>query len=150
MIKDFNYFKYKYKKGFTLLEIMFGLSILFIISSLTFFSFKEMNNKQVLQKQIDDIKLTLNEIRMNAINSKDINGNHSIIFSTTSISFSNKNKTFEKGVYLYDYSTATTTLIFNRLSGLPSASGTFYFKLEKEGEILSTSSIIINNLGIIE
>ncbi len=148
MIKDFHYIKYK--KGFTLLEIMIALSILFIISYLTFFSFKNMNDRQMLIQQVDDIKLILNKSRMNAINSKDLNGNQSVKISTTSIDFDEVDKFFENNIYMYDYTTSTTTITFKRLSGESSVSGIFYFKLEKGGEILATTSISINSLGVVE
>jgi hypothetical protein len=46
--------------------------------------------------------------------------------------------------------TGTTTIYFSRISGFPSATGTLVYKLQKGGNVISTSSIIINNLGIIE
>lgn len=144
-----NKIKQKQQLGFSFIEMIISLSLLTIISSLVFFSFNSLNDRQSLDKQVDFIKSSINQTRINAINSKD-NSNQSILFSSTSILYDNKQIDLENNIYLMQYTTATNTIIFSRISGMPNATGTLIYKLQKGDDIIATSSIIINNLGIIE
>lgn len=141
--------KIQSQKGFSFIEMIISLSLLVMISTLIFFSFNSLNNKQSLDKQVDFIKSSINQTRINAINSKNA-VNQIISFSTTSISYDNKTINLENNVYLMSYTTGTTTIYFSRISGFPSATGTLIYKLQKGDTIIATSSIIVNNLGIIE
>jgi prepilin-type N-terminal cleavage/methylation domain-containing protein len=137
------------QKGFSFIEMIVSLSLLAMISSLTFFSFNSLNNKQSLDKQVDFIKSSINQTRVNAMNSKNAI-NQIINFSTTSITYDGKTINLENGISLSSYSTATNTISFSRISGFPNATGTIIYKLQKGNTVIATSSIIINNLGIIE
>jgi prepilin-type N-terminal cleavage/methylation domain-containing protein len=139
----------KQQTGFTFIEIIISLSLLTMISALVFVSFNSLNNKQSLDKQIDLLKSTINQTRMDAINSKN-STNHSIQFSTTSIVYDNQTIDLENNVSLLSSTIGSTTISFYRISGFPSATGTLVYKLQKGGAVIATSSIIINNLGIIE
>ncbi len=131
------------------MEMIVSLSILAMISSLIFFSFDSLNSIQSLNKQVDFIKSSINQTRLNAVNSKDV-VNQSIRFSTNSITYNDKIINFESNISLMSNNTGTTTIYFSRISGFPSATGTLVYKLQKGGTVIATSSIIINNLGIIE
>ncbi len=136
-------------RGFTLIEMMMTIILLTIISSIIFFSFNALNNKNTLDKQIDLVKNLINQTRVNALNSK--NGvDQSIILGTTTIRYNNQNFDLNNGVELYSYNTSTSSIIFYRITGLSSATGTFVYALKKGGIVISTSSISINNLGIVE
>lgn len=137
------------QNGFSFLEIIISLSLVVMISFLIFASFNSLNNKQSLDKQIDFIKSSINQTRINAINSK--NGtDQNIKFSTTSITTNNQTINLDNDISLVSYTTSTTTIYFYRLTGFPSATGTLVYKLQKGTNVIATSSIIINNLGIIE
>ncbi len=136
-------------KGFSFIEIVLTFSLFFIISTLVFFSFNSLNNKTSLDQQVDFIKSSINQRRINAINSKN-NTNQNISFSSTSISYDGIVFDLSKDIYLSDYTISTTTLSFSKISGLPSSTGTLIYKLQKGYDIIATSSITINNLGIIE
>lgn len=131
------------------MEMIISLSLLVMISSLIFFSFNSLNNKQSLDKQVDFIKSSINQTRTNAINSKNT-VSQSINFSTNSITYDGKTINLENDISLMSNNTGTTTIYFSRISGFPSATGTLVYKLQKGSTVISTSSIIINNLGIIE
>ncbi len=139
----------KNQKGFSFMEMIVSLSILAMISSLIFFSFDSLNSIQSLNKQVDFIKSSINQTRLNAVNSKDV-VNQIIRFSTNSITYNDKIINFESNISLMSNNTGTTTIYFSRISGFPSATGTLVYKLQKGGTVIATSSIIINNLGIIE
>jgi prepilin-type N-terminal cleavage/methylation domain-containing protein len=141
--------RYKNQQGFSFVEMIISLSLLVMISSLIFFSFNSLNNKQSLDKQVDFIKSSINQTRTNAINSKN-NSNQSILFSSTSISYDDKIIDLENNISLMSYTIATNTINFSRISGIPNATGTLVYKLQKGDTIIATSSIIVNNLGIIE
>lgn len=137
------------QKGFSFLGLIISLSLLAMISTLIFFSFNSLNNKQSLDKQVDFIKSSINQTRINAINSKN-STDQSIKFSSTSIAYDDKIVNLENDISLLSYTTATTTIFFYRISGFPSATGTLTYKLQKGDSIIATSSITVNNLGIIE
>lgn len=137
------------KKGFTFIEIIITLALLAIVSTIILFSFNALNNKQALDKNIDFIKSLINQARVNALNSK--NGkDQTIIFSTSSVVYDNNIFELNDNVTLQSYNMATNTVIFNRITGNPSATGTFIYMIKNGDDIYATTSIIINNLGIIE
>jgi type II secretory pathway pseudopilin PulG len=142
-------FSNKKQKGFSAIELIISIGLLVMISSLIFFSFNSLNNKQSLDKQVDFIKSSVNQTRTNAINSKNA-VSQSINFSTNSITYDGKTINLENDISLMSNNTGTTTIYFSRISGFPSATGTLVYKLQKGNDVISTSSIIINNLGIIE
>ncbi len=140
--------KYK-ERGFTLIEIMISVILLIIISSIIFFSFNSLNNKNALDKQIDLVKNLINQTRINALNSK--NGiDQNITLGTTTIAYNGQIIDLIDGVELYSYNAATSSITFYRISGLTSATGTFIYALKKGNQVISTSSVGINNLGIVE
>ncbi len=139
----------KNKKGFTLMEILMVISVMFFILGVSIFSFNAIHDKQSLDKQTDFIKVIIAEARQSSLNSK--NGqDQKIIFSTTSFKFNDQIFDFENNIELNQYNTGTNTITFYRVTGLPSATGTLEFALKKRGDVFATSSIMINALGIIE
>ncbi len=137
------------QKGFSFIEIIISLGLLIMISSLILFSFSALNNKQSLDKQVDFIKSSINKTRINAINSMN-NMDQTFSFATTSITYAGQTINLENNITLSSYTTNTKNITFSRLTGFPNATGTIVYKLQKGNTVIATSSIIINNLGIIE
>ncbi len=137
------------QSGFSIIEIVISISLLVLISSLIFFSFNSLNNKQSLDKQIDLIESYINKTRNNAINSLN-NSDQTIIFSTTSITYLGQTIELDNKIKLYSYTTKSNNITFSRLTGFPNATGTLFYNLHLDDDIFATSSITINNLGIIE
>jgi len=137
------------QKGFSFVEMIISLGLLIMISSLILFSFNSLNNKQSLDKQVDFIKSSINKTRTNAINSLN-NTDQTFTFATTTITYDTKTINLENNITLSSYTTNTKNITFSRLTGFPNATGTIVYKLQKGNTVLATSSIIINNLGIIE
>lgn len=137
------------QKGFSFIEMIISLGLLIMISSLILFSFSALNNKQSLDKQVDFIKSAINKTRINAINSMN-NTDQTFSFATTSITYAGQNINLENNITLSSYTTNTKNITFSRLTGFPNATGTIVYKLQKGNTVIATSSIIINNLGIIE
>lgn len=139
----------KNKKGYTFVEIIIVLFVLGIILAITMFSFNALNDRQSLDKNVDLIKSLINQSRTNALNSK--NGqDQNMVFSTTSVIYGDNVFDLSNNVELYSYTTATNTITFYRVSGMSSATGTLNYVLKRANDIIATSSITINNLGIIE
>lgn len=139
----------KSEKGFSFLEIIICLSLLLILSTLVFVSFNNLSDRQSFDKQIDLIKSTINQTRMDAINAKNSDSN-TVQFLSDSIIYQDKVISLQNNISLMSYTTSTTTISFDKVSGFPNATGTLIYKLQKGDDVIATSSIIINNLGIIE
>jgi hypothetical protein len=141
--------KIKIQKGFSFVEIIISIGLLIMFSTLMYFSFNALNNRQSFDKQLDFIKSSINQTRTNAINSK--NGiDQSITFGTTSIIYNNQQFDLENNVLLFTRAISTSTITFSRLTGIPNATGTLIYNLKKGSQVIASSSIIINNLGIID
>lgn len=142
----------KNQRGFSFMEIVISLGLLMMISSLIFFSFNSLNNRQSLDKQIDFIESYINKTRNNAINSLN-NSDQVFSFSTTSITYLGQTIELDNNIKLYSHTTNSKNITFSRLTGFPNATGTLFYKLQvgdDNDDIVATSSITINNLGIIE
>ena len=137
------------QKGFTLIETIVSLALLGLISSLVFVSFNSLNNRQALDAQIDFVKSAINKTRTDALNSRD-GVDQVFSFATTTITYGGKTINLENNVTLSSYTTGTRNISFYRLTGFPSATGTIVYKLQKGSKVIATSTITINNLGIIE
>ncbi len=136
-------------KGFTFMEMIVSLALVALISSIIMVSFNSLNNRQTLDKQIDFIESAINQTRTNALNSK--NGTDQVFtFATTSITYNGQTVNLDSSVTLSSYTTGTKSITFYRLTGMTNATGTIVYKLQKGNTTIATSSIIINNLGIIE
>ena len=136
-------------KGFTLLEMVISIALVALLSLIVFSSFNALNNKQALDRQVDFIESSVVKTRNDALNSKN-NVDQKITFSTTSVTFDGVKTEFTGGISLASYSTGTSTITFYRISGTPSATGTLVYQLKQGTTVIATSSILINNLGIIE
>ena len=137
------------EKGFSLIELTVSIALLVGISSLVFVSFNALNNKQALDKQVDFIESAVNKTRTDALNSK--NGvDQTFSFSTNAISYNSQTINLESGITLQSNTTGANSITFYRLTGFPSATGTLVYQLKKGNTVIATSSVTINNLGIIE
>ena len=137
------------EKGFTLLEVIITAVIALILARIVFASFNALNNRQSLQSQVDFIESTVMKVRNDALNSKNAS-NQSIKFATTSLTYDGITVNLANSVSLLSYTTGTNTISFYTVTGLPTATGTLIYQLKTGNTVIATSSIIINNLGIIE
>jgi prepilin-type N-terminal cleavage/methylation domain-containing protein len=144
------------QKGFTLLELIITIVLMVLISRLVFTSFSALNNRQILDKEVAQIKSYIQKARIDSLNSKD-GDVHGIVFATSTVSVISELATST----LYEYvlnnrvSLATSTLgnsklTFARISGLPSATGTLTYVFKMGNAVIGTSSITINGIGIVQ
>lgn len=146
-------------KGFTLLEVIVVSFIAILISGIVYSPLSDLNNRQVLDKEVAQVESYIQKSRMNSINAK--NGDAygitfststvkvvSIIASSTTILYTLNNRVRLASSTLNAGGLATTTVIFSRLTGLPSATGTLMYVYLSGSQTIGTSSITINGLGI--
>lgn len=146
----------KFEKGFTLLELIIVIALVGIVSSLVYSSFNALNNRQILDQEMAQVKSYIQKSRMNSLNSR--NGDaHGIVFATSSISVIEVLATSTKYVYtlnnrvkLVNSTLGTSTLTFARISGLPNASGTLTYTYSTGSTVVGTSTIVINGVGIVQ
>lgn len=143
-------------QGFTLLEIIIVLTLVLIISQLVYGSFTSLNNRQILDKEVDQVKSYIQKARINSLNAK--NGDaHGLVFSSSTVqvievlaSSTVYTYTLNNRVRLAASTLGTSTLVFARVSGIPNATGTLTYTYSSGSTVIGTSSIVINGLGITE
>lgn len=148
--------KIEHRKGFTLLELLISMALILLISRLVYSSFSGLNERQILDQEMAQVKSYIQKSRMNSLNSK--NGDaHGIAFATSSISVIEVLATSTKYVYtlnnrvqLINSTLGTSTLVFARISGLPNATGTLTYTYSQGSRVIGTSTITINGLGIVQ
>lgn len=144
------------QKGFTLLELLISLALVVMVSRLVYSSFSALNNRQILDQEMAQVKSYIQKSRMNSLNSKN-GDSHGIVFATSSISVIEVLATSTKYIYtlnnrvqLVSSTLGTSTLTFARISGLPNATGTLTYIYSQGSKIIGTSTIIINGAGIVQ
>lgn len=157
-----NYRKTFLYKGFTLVELVIVIGLVGLIASLTFSAFSALNNRNTIDKEIDNIKSIIQKTRLQSLNAK--NGNtHGLTFASTSLitketgTTSSQTYTHTAGVSLYannlrqavDYG-ATTSLSFAQITGLANATGTLVYIFKIGNTAVATKTITINALGTVE
>lgn len=146
----------KTQNGFTLLELLISLTLVLIITRLVYSSFSALNNRQILDQEIAQVKSYIEKSRMDSLNSKN-GDSHGIVFATSSISVIEVMATSTKYIYvlnnrvqLVSSTLGTSTLTFARISGLPNATGTLTYTYSQGSTVIGTSTITINGAGIVQ
>lgn len=146
----------KNKKGFTMIELIVVIVLTFIVSYIVFASLSDLNNRQILDKEVAQVKRYIQDARIDSLNSKN-NDTHGIVFATSSISVIEVLASSTSYIYvlnnrvkLVNSTLGTSTLTFARISGLPNATGTLTYTYSLGSQVIGTSTIIINGLGIVQ
>ncbi|MFA6227349.1 MAG: hypothetical protein WC631_02655 [Candidatus Paceibacterota bacterium] len=141
------------KRGFTFVETSIVIGILVLICSVVVFSFFSLGERQSLDRSALNIFSILSEARSLAISSKDfsnygvhINQNSVVLFRN---SLGTDNKQYDLGSSVNISSNIFgDEVIFNKVTGETSASGTIMMSLE--GDLLQSKTIIIYKTGVID
>ena len=143
-------------KGFTLLELIICIALVAIVGQLVYSSFNALNNRQILDQEVAQVKSYIQKSRMDSLNSKN-GDSHGIMFASSSISVIEILATSTSFIYtlnnrvrLVNSTLGTSTLTFARISGLPSATGTLTYTYSSGNMIVGTSTITINGAGIVQ
>lgn len=139
-------------KGFTLIEILFVLSILGILFAIVTPQFNRMKDNQILNSTTDEVLSTINKASSQSLASFDS--------SAYGVAFASDRITLFKGT-VYDVNAVTnevvylkspaiisnisfggvSSLYFNRLTGVPSANGSFSIELSSGSDAEKVISI---------
>ncbi len=143
-----------YTKGFTLIEVLIVLILSILISSIVYTSFSSLQDRQILDAEVDQVVSYIQKARIDSLNSKG-GDSHGIIFGTSTITVIEVSGattthvyTLNNRVVLATSTLGTTTLTFARISGLPSVTGTTTYTYSVGGKVKGTSTVVINGLGV--
>jgi Tfp pilus assembly protein FimT len=138
------------------------LALVAIVAGLILASFSGLNNRQTLDKEVDNIKSIIQKTRLESLNSKN-GSTHRIIFDTNSVTTAETGTTTTR-TYLFSSSVvmqtnglkeviggaATSSVAFAKLSGLASAIGTITYIFNGGSTGMVTRTVTINALGTVE
>ena len=141
--------------GFTTLELIIVIAILFILGGISIIGMSRISSKSYLSSDVEIVKSALLKARTMSING--VGGiEHGIYLASTSVTlFKGINIVGDETDSVYNlnhstissvsFSNATTSLYFNKITGIPSASGSLILSGEN-----SSTTITIYASGISE
>lgn len=145
------------KRGFTLIELLLSITLIAIVSTFVFTSFVEYGNQQVFKSAVVEVVSVIKVARQKTLSAETttqfgvyVATSSLVVFEGSSYSVSNPtNKVFPVPGMSLDaqLSDGTKTLIFTRLTGAPSATGTINIGYSR---LNSTTTITIQSAGLIE
>ncbi len=147
----------KYKNGFTLIELLVVVAIFGLLITVTITSLIEYRDIQVAKSSVTEVVSIIKETRQKTVAAETITQFGVYIASSSLTVFEGNvydisnltNKTFSiPGMSLSaQFSDGSSTLIFTRLTGEPSATGTIDIGYPR---LNSTTTITIKEAGLIE
>lgn len=148
--------KNKENKGFSLLEVVIMAVLSLIIGSIVFSSLSALNNRQILDKEVAQVRRYIQDARIDSLNSKNTDI-HGVVLATSTVSVIEVLASSTSYIYVLNNRVSlagstlgTSTLTFARISGLPNATGTLTYVYSVGGVAVGTSTITINGLGIVQ
>lgn len=149
-----------FKKGFSLLELIIVVGIMAILGAITIFSLISMNNAELVSRDVFQVRSLLDRARSQTLSAKD-DSQYGVHFTQTSVTLF-KGSAYspsdpENYVFNLDdrvlissfvFSGQGNDVVFYRLTGETSVSGTVTFILKKDPS--KTKTITISKTGIIQ
>ncbi len=145
-------------RGFTFVEILIAVSLLVLIGTFSVATFRALYQNSAERIVAQEIADALREARNNTIGSKN-NTVYGVHIATSSVTRF-VGATYTPGhasntVYVFDggatatgtFVTGGTSIVFTRLTGVPSATGTI---LIHNADMTSTTTVTIESTGLIE
>lgn len=139
------------------MEILIVVGITIILSSLTFYAFSGLSNYQSLDKTSETVLSTVDRARTMSVSSQG-NSEYGVRFSPTSVLIF-KGSTYNSSQIVYTYtfspkinssyslSSGTSDIVFHRLTGEPTATGTVIYSLKTAS---TTKTLTIYGTGVSE
>lgn len=147
-------------KGFTLVEIVIVVALLFILMAITLLSFSDIGDNNALETSVASVVGELNEARSKTLASEG-DERYGVHLGTTQIvQFAGSSYTSGDASNVVtdihasaeiadiDLSGGGTDIIFNRLTGETNQYGTFVIRLQDD--VTASTTVTIYQTGIIE
>jgi Tfp pilus assembly protein FimT len=145
-------------KGISVIELLFSIAILVILSSVSIAVFSNLSNAESLDRDVTIVANYIEKARTMSINSVDslvhgvkIESNKVTVFKSSTFSSANSLESYDiptKTVISdINLTGAATTFYFDKLTGVPSATGTITLSQSSGSE---SKTIIIYGTGIID
>lgn len=146
------------QKGFTFIEVITVIAVIAIIATISAAAFQNIYRTSSLRAAESEVYRALTDARTRTLASEDdtVYGVHLSTSAVTRFvggtysagSVTNKTYTFEGGVYATGtLAISGANIIFTRLTGEPSATGTLYMVSADE---TASSSVVMYGSGLIE
>ena len=145
------------KQGFTLVELLLVVSIFLLIVTFSVIGFKNFAGFQQYNQALNNVEFILNETRLNA-RSADSDSSHGVKFSASTITQfvgdtysavdpTNVVTSYQLVTFSTDFSGGVDEIIFKKLTGLPSATGT----IEVSGvTFTAVTEVEVTDTGIVQ
>jgi prepilin-type N-terminal cleavage/methylation domain-containing protein len=147
----------KTTRGFTLVEVLIGLSIMVLIASFAVVGFRNYAQFQQYNQAISDVVFILNQTRLSARSAED-DAAHGVKFSSGGMTQfigdtyvvgdpDNVLTTYGLVTLQHDLSGGVDEIVFEKLTGLPTATGTVTI----EGvDFTASTTIEITSTGVVQ
>lgn len=145
------------RRGFSLIEVVFVVALLFIVASIIMVGFQNFAGFQQYNQAVGDIQFTLDQTRMNARGAVDDRAHGIRFFSDSVTQFvgdsyvaadpQNKTISYSLITLTTDLSGGANEVVFDKLTGLPSATGTVTVT---GTNFTASTTITISDAGVIE
>lgn len=143
--------------GFTLVELLFTITLLAILFGMVVMGFQDYARYQQYNQGVNSVAVVLNQARVNARSAVDDSA-HGVKFGAGSITRftgdtyvaldpNNVVVSYSEVIFTPELTGGTDEIVFERLTGLPSATGTV---LVSGVQYPASSTITISETGIIE
>lgn len=148
------------KKGITFIEIILVIAVSVFLAAIVFFKFSDLNSRQALEKDALSVASVLNEARSRTLSSKGatqygvhLEESRVVLFPGNSYSAGNSlNEPTDLSAHTHisdiDLIGGVDDIVFSRLTGAASASGTTTISLRNNPSSMKT--IVIHGTGIIQ
>jgi type II secretory pathway pseudopilin PulG len=151
---------FKNKQGATLLEVIVSITIILILGMIGMWYFMKARGGEALNKDRQGVVAILAEARALSLSSKNaasygvhVEASKAVLFEGSTYSSgasSNKLHTFNSSVQISanSFNGGGNEIIFNRLTGETDDFGTI--RLSLVSDAMSSTTITVNNLGVVE